>query len=514
MANGLVIRADAGPILGAGHVMRCLALSQAWQDSGGAVSLITATESPSLIERLKSEGIEVVTLTQEPGTEADAAETVDLARRSAADWVVVDGYHFDAEFQRRIKENDLRLLFLDDFGHADHYSADIVLNQNAGDCAGLYSNRQAHTQLLLGSRYLLLRRKFREAQVRQRETPAVARNILVTLGGGDHRIAIQEVIEALAAASVEDLQVKIIAGRSGQPSLGQLAGANVQVMDQVDNLAELMLWADLAITVGGGTCWEAAFLGLPCLAIVLAGNQQVVVDALSKSGALRSLGQANSLNKQALTQGITALALDIEGRREMSLNGPRVIDGQGANRVVARLQSRPISLRPATQDDRRMIFDWANASATRAASFCSDPILWETHVAWYDGRLNDANCLYFIAIDHRQTAVGQVRFEIKGEEAAISVGLDDSLRGRGYGVQCLELATDALFRSTKVARINAFIKPENIASLAAFTRAGYVFDSEALVRNLKALHFVLRRGEAHSWAPGLGESCRVGGQSS
>ncbi len=34
----LIIRADADSVIGTGHIMRCLALTQVWQDKGGKVT--------------------------------------------------------------------------------------------------------------------------------------------------------------------------------------------------------------------------------------------------------------------------------------------------------------------------------------------------------------------------------------------------------------------------------------------------------------------------------------------
>ncbi len=49
------------------------------------------------------------------------------------------------------------VLAVDDYGHAGHYTADLVLNQNLHAREELYQDREAHTRLLLGNRFALLR---------------------------------------------------------------------------------------------------------------------------------------------------------------------------------------------------------------------------------------------------------------------------------------------------------------------------------------------------------------------
>ena len=97
---------------------------------------------------------------------------------------MLDGYHFRGDYQRAVKQAGQSLLALDDFGHAEHYWADIVLNQDLNAEESLYRNRESYTRLLLGPNYVCLRREFRCCPRPQRQFTGPARKLLVTLGGG------------------------------------------------------------------------------------------------------------------------------------------------------------------------------------------------------------------------------------------------------------------------------------------------------------------------------------------
>ncbi len=70
----LILRADASIAMGTGHLMRCLALAQAWQDQGGECIFAMAESTASAEERIRREKFEVVTLAESPGSPQDAAQ--------------------------------------------------------------------------------------------------------------------------------------------------------------------------------------------------------------------------------------------------------------------------------------------------------------------------------------------------------------------------------------------------------------------------------------------------------
>lgn len=340
------MRADSSALIGTGHVMRCLALAQAWQDQGGDVTFISHCESEVLRQRLIDEQMNFINIDKSHPDPLDLGQT--LKRLSEMSFqapdnccLVIDGYHFDATYQKCIKAAGHRVIWIDDYGHADHYYADWVLNQNISAVETLYTNCEPNTRLLMGTRYAMLRREFKKWNGWQREIPAVARRVLVTLGGSDPDNVTIKVIQALKKINIKGLEAKIIVGPAN-PNLCALKeecsnNKNLQLVTNATNMPELIASADIAVSAGGSTCWEMAFLGLPNIIMYFAGNQRPIAEKLHEYGAALSMGRSHQLTTSSIKQCIEDLLRSQELRNRYSIKSKNLVDGKGAQRVCSEI---------------------------------------------------------------------------------------------------------------------------------------------------------------------------------
>jgi UDP-2,4-diacetamido-2,4,6-trideoxy-beta-L-altropyranose hydrolase len=337
-----LVRADASTAIGVGHVMRCLALAQAWQDQGGTALFAMAEGGEALGGRLKSENIAVAPISAAVNSAEDARQTLELAEKQRVDWIVLDGYRFDAEYQRRLKEGSGRLMALDDSGQAHFYWADLVLNQNAHAAASFYPLRLPSTRLLLGLEYALLRREFYSRPRALRGETSSPHHLLVTFGGGDPENLTGRVLAALKTLDAPDLEVLAVIGDSNphRRALEKLVGSprlKVCLRTGVKDMGALYAWADLALSGGGSTLWELAYMGVPALVLILADNQEPSSKLLDRLGSVHCLGRPRQLTDQEILDTVAELIRDSERRRRMAVCGQSLVDGRGGERVVRKM---------------------------------------------------------------------------------------------------------------------------------------------------------------------------------
>jgi len=513
LADTLIIRADASVAIGTGHVMRCLALAQAWQDAGGSVVFAMAESTPAIDSRFRSEGMEIVHLDVSPNSLQDSRAFAALAFNRRAVWAVVDGYRFDSEYQHNLKNAGLKLLLVDDLGQYERYFADIILNQNVHAREQMYASREAYTRLLLGPRFAMLRRDFRPWGQWRREIAPNGRKVLVMMGGSDPDNVTATVLQALRTVNIGGLEVIAVLGGSNphtaflQDSASQ--SPRIRFFKDAANMPDLMAWADIAVSAAGSTCAEMCLLGLPAILIDLAENQTPVAEELGRRKAAIHLGSSKEVTVAEIAEKVHSLLLSTELRLSLSQRSRELADGEGAERVAAAIHGNDLRLRRVQEKDCRQLWGWANDPEVRPVSFATEPIPWERHLEWFNSKLRDPNAVLYLVIDGENIPAGQVRFQIDGSVAAVSISLAPPFRSKGYGRVVLAMATENIFRTTAVKQIDAYVKPNNAASLRLFARAGYIRGRIETINSQQAVHFVLKkvRCDEHQEDPVLSSLC-------
>ena len=199
----IVFRADASTQMGSGHIMRCMCLAEALQKHQAQIWFIVRHITDYLEQILRDKGFQVILLPDQNSQTDDlfhsewlGVSQIDDALATCkvlqhlekpVDWLIIDHYAIDHRWERILKPLVDKVLVIDDLADRIH-DCDILLDQNQYlNLSSRYKNKvHEDTQLLLGSRYALLRNEFRVArQQKKQEFNPQVRKILIFFGGMD-----------------------------------------------------------------------------------------------------------------------------------------------------------------------------------------------------------------------------------------------------------------------------------------------------------------------------------------
>lgn len=483
----LLIRADAGPDIGTGHVMRMIALAQQWRAAGGRVTFLSRCEFPGLRQRIQNEGFAQDVMPQAKQQSTDLARTLDAASQAA--WVALDGYHFDPGYQKALRDAGHRTLVLDDNHHWPEYHADILLNQNIGAEDRAYRLNGDALQLL-GLRYALLRQEFLRNPGRARACADSASRVLISLGGAPPPEAVRTVIHGLLAIDRSDLETVIVGhlpndARRELQSLLDKAPLRARLDGSKADMPDLMAWADVGIFAAGSTCWEAAFMGLPMLVGTTADNQEANALALAEQGLAETLGPWRQCPPQAIAGSLAALLGGAPLRRTRGHALRRRVDGLGAERTVRLmrlLDERELDVeahvRPAHSGDCVDLWRLANEPASRANSFSTEPIGLAEHRKWFAGKLAAPGVRLYV-LECNGCILGQARYEQSAPGVAIiSYALATALHGRGLGRRLVRTSALLALRELGTQTLLARVKRSNPASIRCLEASGFFQTSD------------------------------------
>ena len=461
----LLIRADATPRMGTGHVMRCLALAQAARREGFDVHMICRLGVDWLRDRLAREDIPLHILSDTPPAAEDSAILLEQLQGEGFPlpgelgtpiWVVLDGYHFDADCQQAVMRAGYRLLVIDDYAHLPEYHCDVLLNQNIG--AEHLTYHGSIGRKLLGLDYVLLRQEFWDARekAQQRLRPTQPQNILVTLGGGNFIEHLEKIAVEMHQPELAGRTIRVIQGGMNADRIRAAFAccpAQLEILSRVDDMPSLLLDTDLCITAGGSTCWELCCLGVPFLTVIVAENQRDIVEQLfvqynvhpfSSSTLTRFLSSSFSTQPQIQIKSIINKLLTLY---------------------------HDIFFVNATMDDMNFVFSLANDPDVRQMSFKQHKISWAEHEKWFTNMITKKNTFFIMLYKNKKC--GYARFNNNNITSEIAIAIEKNFRGKGLGKILLREVSLKTIHETSIKNITASVKKENIPSLCIFSQAYY-----------------------------------------
>lgn len=317
----ILIRADATPVMGSGHVMRCLPIAQAAKNAGWEPYFVTFTSIQWVRKRLLNSGIRIRFHSEEDAKYNSGKMEIDCL----FDWMIIDGYHFDTDYQKKAYDIAKQVLVIDDYGHLPAYKCDILLNQNPDAENITYSGTIGAK--LFGSRFAILRSEFKQVRKGLKKYNAYSPNILVSMGGGDYSSFLPDIARNFRKIDMRNTTLSIIAGAVDSTLIENTfkdLPCKLVILKNVKNMASLLWNTDICISAGGCTCWELCYLGIPFLTYCMAENQKALCEWL----------YAQNLAMKFTSANLEKLMTNVGYRKAISERLQGEIDGNGIERIL------------------------------------------------------------------------------------------------------------------------------------------------------------------------------------
>lgn len=323
----IIILTEGGKNIGFGHITRCMALYQAFEEKGIMSELIiNGDEDVKCL--LGDKNYRILNWLRKE------KKTFELVKKSTI--VIIDSYLASISLYENLSNLVEIPVYIDDTKRLN-YPRGIVLNGNVYAKTLHYPEKDG-VAYLLGTKYTPLRKDF--WHIAKKEITKRIRSVMVTFGGDDKRNMTPKILQFLNDRYPELIKNVVIGiGFQNIKEIKKLKNkkTNLVYMPDAEAMKKIMLESDLAISAGGQTLYELARIGVPTIGICVADNQWNNIQEWSKVKFLEYVGWYTEKEIFAtLERAITKLKAHRE-RLKCSQIGRRVVDGKGAVRIVDKI---------------------------------------------------------------------------------------------------------------------------------------------------------------------------------
>jgi UDP-2,4-diacetamido-2,4,6-trideoxy-beta-L-altropyranose hydrolase len=462
----ILFRVDGNRNIGLGHVSRCLALAELLRDDFELIFAICEPDN-HILNDINKVAHRLVILSH-PEDVSDFNNELN-PYLTGSEIVVLDGYSFITEYETTVKKHAAAVIAIDDIP-SRHFVADGIINF-CGSIQPTDYSKEFYTQLYLGLDYLFLRNPFLRSLPTNK---SFKDRLLLNMGGADPENATHKIIQQILDIGFSG-DIEVIIGQSYpfKDSLESLIHSySFITLNQglsTPEIFETMSHCTMAILPPSTVALEYLSTGGLLFLHQTAENQQCIKEYLIKEKLAIDYSEFTELVK--VNTHIHKLTSVVEATG--------VFDGSSLKRVKRLFISLSLSIimnfRKATADDVQLVYSWAIDPEVRRFSYSKSEIPWQDHVQWFEKKISDPLCKYFI-IEIDNNPVGQIRFDLSEEEQdayIISYLIDNNWRGKGLGNSVLTKGLQKLIGTCAVKKVIGYVQDFNTASIKTFNHAGF-----------------------------------------
>ncbi|MBA2397607.1 MAG: UDP-2,4-diacetamido-2,4,6-trideoxy-beta-L-altropyranose hydrolase, partial [Bradyrhizobium sp.] len=304
-----------------------------------------------------------------------------------------------------------------------------------------------------------------------------------------------KLIEAVGKAFSERITITIALSsraRDIEAIRSRIVGSHrIRLLIDAD-MGEVIAASDVAVGAGGVGAFERAALGLPGVVVTAVENQRGISRLLTDAKASLDGGEPDQDFVPRVIQQLAILINDAALRREMSAAAALLVDGRAASRIhfacatpIEVSVGTQVRLRAAEPADADWLLLLQHEPATRRFARDPEPPSLEPHLCWLAAVFEERSSILAI-VETNGVPSGMIRldrsefFSDEHPRYEVSIAISTAFHGRGIGPAGLRLIS-ALYPG---AILDAFVLPENEASLRMFLRAGYIDVGNGFYRNI------------------------------
>jgi spore coat polysaccharide biosynthesis predicted glycosyltransferase SpsG len=318
----VMVRCDASPEMGLGHLVRALSVAEAARSAGWSATIAGDISSGAGRALVDDAGFEVT----------------DSSIRPGFDVVHADGYLLPGDLRSQVNSSGALLSNIED-GRFGRRPADLVFDtfigsertQRPGDTSGA---------VFRGVTYAPMRRQVLQARASRAARPTRSRqsreaiSILVAMGGTAAMNA-TATVAGLVAEAAGRASITAVAPRERWQAIAE-ASPDARTLEPGPDFLSWVADADLVICTASTMLLEVACIGTPAVVLAVADNQEQTYADVVGQEFVRGLGTLEHVRDEpaGAARIIEAAVADLSAGRDWSEHGLAAVDGLGAGRIV------------------------------------------------------------------------------------------------------------------------------------------------------------------------------------